>query len=68
MLDEFLPDWEYEEESGWVNNEAVSTGGDPVLLSNGEFVLTVADRAFSGRVLPVFVVRTYGSQRQYNGR
>ncbi len=68
MLKELLPNWEYEEGAGWVNTDAVSTGGDPVLLSNGEFILSVTDLAISGRVLPVQIVRTYGSRRQYNGR
>ena len=68
MVDKFLPNWDVEEGVGWINKDAIPTGGDPVNLSSGEFWLAVTDLTLSGRMLPVHFVRTYGSQRQYNGR
>jgi len=46
----------------------MATGGDPVLLTNGEHSLSVTDLLIPGRVLSVGLTRTYGSRRAYNGR
>ncbi|MHC4621310.1 MAG: DUF6531 domain-containing protein, partial [Planctomycetota bacterium] len=43
-------------------------GGDPVFMSNGEYRLSVTDLSIQGRGLPVEIVRTYGSRREYNSR
>jgi len=44
-----------------------STGGDPVLLASGEFVLTETDLQVPGRGLSFQWQRTYRSQFNYNG-
>ncbi|OHB45977.1 MAG: hypothetical protein A2Y13_00955 [Planctomycetes bacterium GWC2_45_44] len=50
------------------NPTGVSTIGDPVFTSNGEYSLSATDIAIQGRVLPVQIARTYGSRREYNSR
>jgi RHS repeat-associated protein len=46
----------------------LAKGGDPVLLSNGEYTLSVTDLIVPGRVLSVGLTRSYGSRRSYNAR
>lgn len=43
-------------------------GGDPVLLTNGEYTLSVTDLVIPGRVLSVGLIRSYGSRRAHNSR
>jgi RHS repeat-associated protein len=50
------------------NSVEQADGGDPVALSNGEYGLSVTDLSISGKALPVEIIRTYGSRREYNGR
>ena len=46
----------------------MAAGGDPVLLTNGEYTLSATDLVLPGRVLSVGVTRSYGSRRAYNSR
>jgi RHS repeat-associated protein len=50
------------------NHTNCAEGGDPVFMRNCEYGLSVTDLSIRGRVLPVEIVRTYGSQREYNFR
>jgi len=43
-----------------------ATGGEPVYLKNGEYFFSSRDLLIPGRVLPVQIVRTYGSQSGHN--
>ncbi len=55
-------------DSGFENDANPANGGDPVYLSNGEYSLSVTDLSVVGRALPVTIIRTYGSRREYNFR
>ena len=50
------------------NNVQPDTGGDPVFTSNGEYSSSVTDVVIPGKSLSVEITRTYGSQRECNGR
>jgi len=41
---------------------------EPVYLSNGEYEYQTTDFTIAGRKLPVKIVRTYGSKREYNSQ
>jgi hypothetical protein len=55
-------------EAAFEKNTGTSERADPVFLNNGEYRLAVTDLSVAGRGLPVEIVRTYGSRRDYNSR
>ena len=53
---------------GYLINQWMATGGDPVHLKNGEYYLSVKDLVTHGRVLDVAIERSYSSRSAYNSR